>query len=264
MTKQEYSLKGLKKARKRKGMTQERLAKKMGVHIKTVMNWEQSIVNPELPTIMELSELLDCDLDYLTGRLSEPTHDMSFVCEFTGLSAEAIYRLQAAKRYGWNKTIDSLVTAEGFKSLVEDYSRFLSLVNSMESLEVSWQVRDYNKILSTGIHLGNHVLISTHEAAKLYIKTVNDSITRICQEELAKAVKTKKLTVEAPEIDTEIQIAEAAAEELKELASSLKKERERKEVERQLEQAISSYEEKKQAENETNNKVDGGSDNGQH
>ena len=40
-----YSLKeGLKRARKEAGLTQADLAEKMGVHIKTVMNWEQGTI----------------------------------------------------------------------------------------------------------------------------------------------------------------------------------------------------------------------------
>ena len=49
-----YSLrKGFKKARRRKGISQAEVAKKMDVTLKTVMNWEQGISNPDLETIIE-------------------------------------------------------------------------------------------------------------------------------------------------------------------------------------------------------------------
>ena len=91
-----YSLKeGLKRARKEAGLTQAELADKMGVHIKTVMNWEQGKAEPPLGTLMELAELYHCDLDYLTGRLELKTHDLQFIHDQTGLSEKAIEKLQS-------------------------------------------------------------------------------------------------------------------------------------------------------------------------
>ena len=90
-----HSLKeGLKRARKGAGLTQAELAEKMHVHIKTVMNWEQGIAEPPLGTLLELTELYHCDLDYLTGRLDQKTHDLQFIHDQTGLSEEAIQKLQ--------------------------------------------------------------------------------------------------------------------------------------------------------------------------
>ena len=87
-----YSLKeGLKRARKEAGLTQADLAEKMGVHIKTVMNWEQGIAEPPLGTLMELTELYHCDLDYLTGRLDQKTHDLQF-------SSLSMIRLDSVRR----------------------------------------------------------------------------------------------------------------------------------------------------------------------
>lgn len=91
-----YSLKeGLKRARKEAGLTQAQLAEKMEVHIKTVMNWEQGIAEPPLGTLMDLTDLYHCDLDYLTGRLDQKTHDLQFIHDQTGLSEKAIKKLQS-------------------------------------------------------------------------------------------------------------------------------------------------------------------------
>ena len=48
MEKKLYSVRGLGKARKRKGLTQAQLTGEMGVILKTVRNWEQGIANPDL------------------------------------------------------------------------------------------------------------------------------------------------------------------------------------------------------------------------
>ena len=93
-----YSLKeGLKRARKTAGLTQEELAKKIGVSTKTIMNWEQKVkanTLPTLGTLLQLAELYDCDLDYLTGRIECKTHDLQFIHDQTGLSETAIKKLQ--------------------------------------------------------------------------------------------------------------------------------------------------------------------------
>lgn len=94
-----YSLKeGLKRARKTAGLTQEELAKKIGVSTKTIMNWEQKVkanTLPTLGTLLQLAELYDCDLDYLTGRIDCTTHDIQYVHDQTGLSESAITKLRA-------------------------------------------------------------------------------------------------------------------------------------------------------------------------
>lgn len=85
---------GLKRARKEAGLTQQGLADTIGVFIKTVMNWEQGKAEPSLGTLMKLTELYHCDLDYLTGRLDQKTHDLQFIHDQTGLSEKAIEKLQ--------------------------------------------------------------------------------------------------------------------------------------------------------------------------
>lgn len=90
-----YSLKdGLKRARKEADLTQAQLADKLNVHIKTIQNWEQGIAEPTLGTLIELAQFYDCDLDYLTGRIDCTTHDLQFIHEQTGLSEQAITKLQ--------------------------------------------------------------------------------------------------------------------------------------------------------------------------
>ena len=95
-----YSLKdGLKRARKRAGLTQKGLAEKLqenGIvgHVRTIMNWEQGISEPPLGTLIALAQFYDCDLDYLTGRIDSTTHDLEYIHVQTGLSESAIKKLQ--------------------------------------------------------------------------------------------------------------------------------------------------------------------------
>lgn len=94
--------KGLKEARKHYNknkpkelqITQEDLAEKMGVSLKTIMNWEQGQAIPSLEKLSEMADLYHCDLDYLTGRMKLKTHDLQFIHDQTGLSEKAIEKLQ--------------------------------------------------------------------------------------------------------------------------------------------------------------------------
>jgi len=86
--------KNLKKARKEAGYkTQEAFAEAFHVSIDTVRNWEQGRGIPEIGTLLYLAEFLDCDLDYLIGRIEKPTHDLQFITDELRLSEEAVKKL---------------------------------------------------------------------------------------------------------------------------------------------------------------------------
>lgn len=129
-----YSLKeGLKRARKEAGLTQAQLADKYGVHIKTVMNWEQGIAEPSLGTLMDLTELYHCDLDYLTGRLDQKTHDLQFIHDQTGLSEKAIEKLQ---RVAFTDRATGNAQALSFMIEDPDFSYLLALMSQTAQGEI--------------------------------------------------------------------------------------------------------------------------------
>lgn len=61
-------MKNLKKARKAKGLTAEQLAQLLHFSKGTINGYEQEIREPDLQTLIKLSELLDCSVDYLIGN----------------------------------------------------------------------------------------------------------------------------------------------------------------------------------------------------
>ena len=129
-----YSLsEGLKRARKEAGLTQAQLAEKYGVHIKTVMNWEQGIAEPSLGTLMDLTEIYHCDLDYLTGRLDQKTHDLQFIHDQTGLSEKAIEKLQ---RVAFTDRATGNAQALSFMIEDPDFSYLLALMSQTAQGEI--------------------------------------------------------------------------------------------------------------------------------
>ena len=57
------------------GMTQEKLAERMGVSRQTISKWETGEVYPELDKLLELSRLFSCTLDALLKEDLEPQAD---------------------------------------------------------------------------------------------------------------------------------------------------------------------------------------------
>ena len=59
--------------RKRKGLSQEALAEKLGVSRQAVSKWERGESSPDTDTLIELSRLYGVSLDVLVGNRQEDT-----------------------------------------------------------------------------------------------------------------------------------------------------------------------------------------------
>lgn len=153
-TENRYSIaEGLKRARrhynegksKELRITQEELADRLGVSLKTVMNWEQGQAIPSVETLMDLAEIYDCDLDYLTGRLDQKTHDLQFIHDQTGLSEKAIEKLQSfMTEPDWDQMERDFI--ESAPEIPEEKIHE-SIQRQRESYQTS-VARDYSEILS--------------------------------------------------------------------------------------------------------------------
>lgn len=144
---------GLKRARrhynegksKELRITQEELADRLGVSLKTVMNWEQGQAIPSVETLMDLADIYDCDLDYLTGRIDQRTHDLQFIHDQTGLSEKAIEKLQSlVTEPDWDQMERDLI--EQAPEIPEE-KLHESIQRQRESYQTSLK-RDYPEIIS--------------------------------------------------------------------------------------------------------------------
>jgi transcriptional regulator with XRE-family HTH domain len=73
-----------------KHFTKESIANSLNVSLPTVKKWYGGANYPSIETLVDLSKLLKCDLDYLIGNIEQTTHDNKFICEDTGLSEGAL------------------------------------------------------------------------------------------------------------------------------------------------------------------------------
>ena len=89
----------------------------------TIKNYENPNYIKSMPSIdkvLNMCELLGCDIDYLTGRLDYQTHNVKFISEYTGLTEEAIELL-----HYFNNSYDVNKRTISFLNLVlSDYERF--------------------------------------------------------------------------------------------------------------------------------------------
>lgn len=130
MEKKLHSLRNLKQARKAAGLTQEQLAGRLDVNLKTVRNWEQGLSVPEFETMITICDMLSCDLDYLAGRIDARTHDTKAISDLTGLSPAAAERLQAfkAEPAEFVGALSHLIEQDAFMELITKYSAFRCLM----------------------------------------------------------------------------------------------------------------------------------------
>lgn len=75
----------------------------------TIQSWEQGKSTPTADVLANICELLDCDADYLLGRIGQRTHDITDAHRYTGLSPAALeqlheYRTNLAAEPNWAKT----------------------------------------------------------------------------------------------------------------------------------------------------------------
>lgn len=171
-----YSLRGgLGKARKARGMTQVDLAAAMDVSLKTVMNWEQGIVNPDFEKAIKLTRILDCDLDYLIGRLEESTHDIHFVHEFTGLSEEAIRKISCPElNHPISKILSHMIESDAFENLATTYRIFLEFLGKLTEDDIEDQLHGFEL-------KEDSVVLGTNQAINHFKQEVALSMTRICE-----------------------------------------------------------------------------------
>lgn len=87
----------LKEQIKAKGYTRQQFADSIGVSTVTVQLWTSDKKKPTTEHLFRICEALNCDLDYLLGRIKEKTHDLQFVCDYTGLTSAAVEALKMMK-----------------------------------------------------------------------------------------------------------------------------------------------------------------------
>ncbi len=92
-------------------------------NMRTVQYWEHGDTIPTLDSLICVCDLLDVDLDYLTGRIDQPTHAIGFIQDQTGLSPDAIKILQKRKETETPSILSNIICHRLFINLMRIISR---------------------------------------------------------------------------------------------------------------------------------------------
>lgn len=186
----------LKFARNRKQITQKDLAAMIGIHVRTIINWEGGksttkgniSVPRDTEVLIKLCEVLDCDIDFLLGKITTLRHETTDICEATGLSKESVEKLLAwhnapndiSKHYAKANLefIDEIIPQIPF-SISGDYlslqatRAYIDKVISFASEEEADQFAELSKAYPTGL------IMSRNQANRFLISEIGKAIEDI-------------------------------------------------------------------------------------
>ncbi len=148
----------LRKVRKARGFTQEKVAKELGYDQKTYSNYERNRI-PSLEDVIKIADILNCDVEYLCGLQGDYfRRDSKTVAEASGLSQEATENLTQHEKSGFIiKVLDALLKDYRFDSLLHEiwFHRKASMSNTMEpelwEFRISNTLRDMYKDIDPSI-----------------------------------------------------------------------------------------------------------------
>ena len=120
----------IKERRKELGLTQSELAVKINPWLTTeaaphtqIAKWERGKATPETDTLIRLCNALDCDMDYILGRIDAPHRSTYDVAEQTGLSKDAAETLKLMKKENASEVLSIL------SDLISDIQFWYALKN---------------------------------------------------------------------------------------------------------------------------------------
>jgi len=133
-----YLSEKVKERRKSLNITQEEIAEAIGVDVKTYRHWENGKTMPEnIASLYKLCACLDCEIDFLFGKISLPHKADTDIVDYTGLSVEAVNYL---KHLSQNEMyfLSNLLTVnygKNFRILSENYYHIQNDIKLIKAIE---------------------------------------------------------------------------------------------------------------------------------
>ena len=165
----------LKEQRKKIGLTQDDISQELEIAKRTYQKWEAGDSQPDALILPRLCELLDCDFNYLIGKISTP-HDTRQIEEITGLTYEAIETLKflndGLKERSIHPRMADILNATNYLLSGIDKASVLSLIGE-------YLFHDYSYIKSQdGKKMGNVIVHDelTDQSITVDTKRFNDMI----------------------------------------------------------------------------------------
>lgn len=178
----------IRRIRKERGYkSAQKFADDLGVSLKTVQGWE-NLDNgrwPDLSMMLKVCELTGYDLDYFTGRLEAPTHEIDFIHKKTGLSMKAVSKLIANKETVIDSPLSDIIEHKNSGRLLR------ALLLATDNTEIAWMNLDNlpSELLSSSA--GKTIDSSTGLGSSVAESIAGQELTII-----ARDIRTKRNKVE--------------------------------------------------------------------
>lgn len=165
---------------KEKSDTQAHVASALGFETSTVSGWYTG--NSQIPFVnaLKVCNYFNCDIDHLLGKISEKTHPLTDVSEYTGLCSEAIEVLHTLKDNKAdfnicliNEILTGIYNSEEYKQLQAQRSNQEPL-SDLEQMPVS--IFDY---MYQFLHCGGAKLYHKEKGQYRESSAFNEAVFRV-------------------------------------------------------------------------------------
>lgn len=166
--------KRLRKLIEDNNITQNQLSGILGKTRQAINNYTLGNTAPDADTLIKLSEYFNVSVDYLIGVSNVKTidKDIKFICDYTGLSENAVKKLHLLKIESVQGYIESDIEIKGFtelvkKKIIEDEE----MINSTKR-----DAKELLDLLSKLIEDGKHNIFDVIIELELYLKKLDSDL----------------------------------------------------------------------------------------
>lgn len=184
----------LRELREQHGYTQEKLAEKLNVNPQAVKSWEKykNPSDPKLKNLLAMCNLYHCDLDYLTGRIKERTHDLKTACELTGLSEAALEKIVCPElNYPFSKTLSRMIESNRFENLITNFRIYFEFLSKLKATDLDDQLPWYELN-------GDNVVLGINQALNHFKHEVSNAMEHLCDDTYFQQASQTLQEIEGP------------------------------------------------------------------
>ena len=186
----------LKTIRKQAGMSQERLAEKLGVSRQAVTKWETDTGIPDIENMMAISALFDISVDELLSNEKGAKKPADYLYE-----SITEYDIDEPKRYDMKFGGAKQITLSGYE---EEKIRVRLVSNTIPTLQNDFKVRidDIRKRIDVDVNRKNGVTEKVaKEAVRIFVQIPAPYIGKIECAVNAETVEIRSLVCDSIELD---------------------------------------------------------------
>lgn len=138
----------IKRERKKRGLSQDKLGQKISVVGKQISEYEKGRVTPPVDNLFKLCEVFGCELGYLLGEeeYAAGTRGLTFSSEYLGLSPEAIKQIRKLTGRPLEKNVIKHISENNTNVLnlllnAKSFGLFVSALTDLDVLYQEWKAQ---------------------------------------------------------------------------------------------------------------------------